>query len=77
MRSEWRDFLDRLDHPVEFLHRDELEERFGITDVQLPAVFTKRMDGEVEHWIEAETINAVKSLDELKQLIEVRSVELA
>ncbi len=35
MRSEWRDFIQSLDHPVEFLHRDELTTHYGIADVPL------------------------------------------
>jgi len=75
MRSEWRQFLDSLGLPVEFLHRDELEERYGIKDAALPAVFAKLPDGTIEPLIEADSINQQIGLEGLKGLIEDRIAE--
>lgn len=68
MRREWKRFIESLDHEVEFLHSDELKERYGIEAMALPAVFWKE-DGEVKVWVEAGEINSCRTMDELKGLI--------
>jgi hypothetical protein len=68
MRGEWRQFLDGLGRTLEFLHADELESRYGLKGVGLPAVFTKGGGG-LRVLVGAESINACRTLDELKRLI--------
>lgn len=68
MRREWKRFIESLDQEVEFLHADELKEKYGIEAVALPAVF-RQEDGEVKVWIEASEINSCRTMDELKELI--------
>ncbi len=68
MRKEWKAFLRELDMDCEFLHRDELEDTYGISDVSLPAIF-KRLGDKLEILIGAESINACHSIEELKELI--------
>jgi hypothetical protein len=68
MRGEWKRFLDGLDSPMEFLHADELRARYGVEGVALPAVF--KADGEkLEVLLGADSINACRTLDDLKRLI--------
>ncbi len=68
MRKGWKQFLETLDVPLEFLHADELRQRYGVSGALLPAIFEK--DGEsVEIWLAAESINQCRTLDDLKQLI--------
>ena len=68
MRDEWKRFLDGLDRPLEFLHADELEARYGVSGVPLPAIFRK--DGRsLELLAGADSINACRTLDDLKRLI--------
>ena len=68
MRQGWKRFLETLDRPLEFLHADELEERYGVSQVPLPAVF-EREGGRVEVLLDAASINACRTLDELQQLV--------
>jgi len=68
MRREWRQFLDGLGVPLEFLHADELRAHYGLAGVPLPAIF-RRGDEGVEVLIDAESINACRTLDDLKRLI--------
>lgn len=68
MREEWKSFLETLDNEMEFLHRDELAGRYGITGTELPAIFLKQADAP-ELWISAAEINSCGSIEELKQLI--------
>ncbi|HEY0171018.1 MAG TPA: hypothetical protein VGB98_08340 [Pyrinomonadaceae bacterium] len=68
MRREWKRFLNGLDAPPEFLHADELRARYGVEGVPLPAVF-KRGGEKLEVVAGAESINACRTLDDLKRLI--------
>lgn len=68
MRTEWKEYLESLQAEFEFLHRDELAEKFGRTDISLPAVLLKK-ENAVEDLIGADEINGCTSLDDLKQLI--------
>lgn len=68
MRGEWKEFLDGLGLPLEFLHADELAARYDLNDVPLPAVFTKGGDG-LSVLLGADSINACRTLDELERLI--------
>jgi len=68
MRDEWKQFLEDLDRPVEFLHRDEIKKIPDLDLVELPAIF-RRQDEHLSLWIGADAINACKTLDDLKRLI--------
>jgi hypothetical protein len=68
MRKSWKQFLQTLGMPLEFLHADELQTKYYVSEVPLPAVFTK--DGDrLKLLISAESINACQTIGELKQLI--------
>jgi hypothetical protein len=69
MRADWKHFLAELGQPLDFLHRDEFRRRFGMNDVALPAIFRQIASGRVELWIDAATINAAKTTEDLKHLI--------
>ncbi len=68
MRRPWREFVKQLGHDVEFLHRDELEEGYGIKDEMLPAAFILQ-NGNLDLWITCEAMDALNSLDELQSLV--------
>ena len=68
MRREWRQFLDGLDGPLEFLHADELKSRYSVAGVPLPAIF-KKVGENIEVLAGADSINACRTMDELKRLI--------
>lgn len=71
IRAEWKEFLETLDADLEFLHRDELAERYAVSDVPLPAVF-RRYGEQLETWITADEINACHTMAALKELITAR-----
>jgi hypothetical protein len=68
IRDEWRQFLETLAAGLEFLHRDELLRDYGLSGVELPAVFLKSDRG-LKLWITAAEINQCHELAELQQLI--------
>jgi hypothetical protein len=68
MRKEWRAFLDGLDATLEFLHADELEKRYGLVCVSLPAIF-KREGDDIGVVVGPDEINACRGMDDLKRLV--------
>lgn len=68
MRKSWKEFLENLEVPFEFLHADELTNRYRVADVPLPAVF-KKDDQRLELLIDSDSINECRTIEELKQLV--------
>jgi hypothetical protein len=68
MREEWKRFIAGLRLPVEFLHADELKERYGVEGVPLPVIFRKGDEG-LETLVDAKSIDSCQSIAELKRLI--------
>lgn len=64
MVKAWSDYLGSLDHPLEFLHRDEFRERFDSPDVPLPMILLQDGD-EVAVVLSADEINACSDLEQL------------
>jgi len=71
MRREWKEFLESLAARLEFLHADELRSRYGLTGLALPLILRQR-GATLEELIDASTINACATLDELKRVISDR-----
>lgn len=71
IRKEWQAFLETLAVEMEFLHRDELQEKYAVRDVALPVIFTKSVKG-LQVWVSAEEINQCHDLAELKTIITAR-----
>lgn len=68
MRTDWKEFLEGLGLPLEFLHADELATRYGLKGVRLPAVFTKNAE-RLKVLAGADAINACRTLEDLERLI--------
>jgi hypothetical protein len=71
IRTEWKEFLESLEIGLEFLHRDEFIEKYGLPEQALPAVFLKKGE-DLELWITADEINRCGSVDDLKRLVSGR-----
>lgn len=69
MKREWRKFVSRLGRDIEFIHRNELEKKYGVTKIPLPTAFTKCMGEDPQLWLSAEMMNSCNSLEDLKQLV--------
>jgi hypothetical protein len=73
MKSEWKEFIDKLEIPYEFLHRDEFYQQLEshpdhLKDIEFPAIFLNR-DGRISLLIDHKEINKLKTLKELMTLI--------
>lgn len=71
IRTEWKEFLESLEIPLEFLHRDEFKKRYGGMDVELPAILMQSAAGP-QTFINSAEINSCSSIEELKKLIKER-----
>lgn len=68
MRKSWKEFLETLEIPLEFLHADELKSRYRTGEVPLPAVF--KNDGQrLELLIDSDSITQCRTIDELMRLV--------
>ena len=68
MRKSWQEFLASIEIPFEFLHADELQNRFFIKGIRLPAIFKKQGE-QLTLLIAADAIDKCSTLEELKLLI--------
>ena len=69
MKSEWADFIKSLNIELEFLHKNEFQEKFPDNSrEELPAVFILE-DQKLVLSISAKELNEAKSIDNLKNLI--------
>lgn len=70
MRKEWKKFIAGLDASIEFLHADELSSRYGIKGEALPVILKSEED-KLTTLVDAKSINACRSIEELKELLEL------
>jgi hypothetical protein len=75
MKNDWKSFIEGLDLPVEFSHRDEFSERYPSMDAQFPAAFVKK-GSDISLLIAHTEINKAKSVDDLIQLVSRKAKEL-
>lgn len=68
MRKSWKEFLETLAVPLEFLHRDELIAKYGRDDIALPAILSENA-GELKVAVNAAVIDEVNSIEQLRQLV--------
>ena len=62
IRDSWVKFLQQLDVECEFLHRDELFNKYAIENSELPVIY-ENTDGELKVWITKEKIEQFNSID--------------
>jgi len=79
MKKEWKNYINDLDVPVEFkkkdkfkfefLHKDEFNQEYNVTDAKFPSAYVLDTSG-LKLFISQDEMNAVKSIEELKNLID-------
>ena len=68
MKTPWRRFVESLDLPVEFLHRDEFTEKYDVEGAEFPSAYVKTGE-EVRLFISRDEMNSTESLDKLMELV--------
>jgi hypothetical protein len=74
MKKEWKEYLESLDTKLEFLHADEFNAKYQGERVELPVIF-KEENSRLVLMVNADTINECKSIDDLKQCLELMMSE--
>ncbi|ADI73652.1 conserved hypothetical protein [Methanohalobium evestigatum Z-7303] len=69
MKNEWKEFINNLDVPVEFLHKDEFLDIYGISDASFPCAYKIKDENSPVLFITSKEINSCKTLDDLKKLV--------
>ncbi len=73
MKKKWKDFISKLNVPVLFLHRDELEKKYGITAIQLPVLLATR-GNHFDVILSSERLNEIKHLEDLIEQVKQKIV---
>jgi hypothetical protein len=68
MKTDWKLFLDELEIPVEFLHKDEFISQYPNTKAQFPSAYLLT-NGDPILFISQEEMNSLSNLDELIELV--------
>jgi hypothetical protein len=68
MKKEWKQYLDSLENPLEFLHADEFTGKYKSEKVNLPAIFVEE-NGTLKQIADTRQINRSKSITDLKNII--------
>lgn len=71
MLRPWKDFLESLDLPLFFYHRNEFRREFPTRREALPAILIEA-DGDLETLVSAADINACEHLEDLMDLVRTR-----
>ena len=82
MKKDWKNFVKKeIDNPVEFMkkdkfkfeliHRDEFEDKYVVEKAKFPSAYIEKDKG-LEVFIQQEEMNAVKTIEELKDLVNKR-----
>ncbi len=69
MQQEWRTFLAQLPTDFIHLHRDEFEQRFGLSNLQYPAILAVDSNAGFSELVSSQEINVITSLAELTTLV--------
>lgn len=69
VKKDWKDFLETIETPIEFLHKNEFLKKYIETNFKLPAIFEEKENNKVKVFASTNEINSAKNLDELKDLI--------
>lgn len=68
MKKDWKNYVKNLDIPAEFLHKDEFEDKYVIENAKFPSAYIEK-DKCLEIFINQEEMNAVKTIEELKDIV--------
>jgi hypothetical protein len=68
MKKAWKEYLDSLENPLEFLHADEFTGQYKSKKISLPAIFIEE-NGVLKPIASADQINESKSIEDLKSII--------
>ena len=73
MHNAWKNFIDSIDMPVEYLHRDEYELRKKTSELSFPVMdypgVLLQRENQVSIIVSKDELIRLKSINELKEII--------
>lgn len=75
IKSTWRRFIEGLNLPVEFLHRDEFLQQYHPKEAEFPSVYMEN-EGDIWLFISRDAINSTNTLEELMEMVKVKVEEM-
>ncbi len=76
MKKDWKNYIKELPLPVEFLHRDEFENKYPNEEKEYPSAWIDS-DNNLDLLISGEEMNQPKSLDDLIALTNTKLKEIS
>jgi hypothetical protein len=74
VKSKWRSYIQSLQTPVKFLHKDEFVHQYPkLASADLPAVYKVEAD-KIKLIITSEEINSINSIDDLIALVDSKLI---
>jgi len=75
MKKEWKNYIDNLAVPTEFLHRDQFLRQYSIKNAKFPSVYIRR-DSKLELFISQDEMNELQSVEELIRIVHEKLREM-
>ena len=75
MKSEWRKYIDGINHEVKFLHKDEFHEQYEYPEAEFPSAYVDRK-GALELFISVDEMNSNQTLSELIQMVQMKLAQI-
>jgi hypothetical protein len=69
MKKEWKDYLDSIDNPLEFLHADESKSKYPSEKAIFPAIFIEENES-LKQIADHAQINKSRTIEDLKFIID-------
>ena len=69
-REAWKQYRLQSNHELEFLHKDEFENKYNYKqELTYPVILTENENGNLDVLVSTEEINRAQTIDELIQLL--------
>ena len=75
MKKEWKNYIDNLDVPAEFLHRDQFLKQYDVENAQFPSAYLRR-DSKLELFMSQDEMNELQSVEELIRIVHKKLREM-
>ncbi|UCG69140.1 MAG: hypothetical protein JSV09_15370 [Thermoplasmata archaeon] len=68
MKKKWKEFIESLEIPMEFLHRDEFVKKYPDEERKFPVAYIE-VNSKLTRFISQGELNRVENLEELMELV--------
>lgn len=71
MKNRWKRFIESLNIPVEFLHKDEFFKQYNCKDTKFPSAYYTDFEG-IHLLVSQKEMNETETLEDLMKLVKYR-----